>query len=784
MTPRASLPVALALWLSLFLSLPTFVLAVPGYTPEETSRLLREPGMILLHGIEFDVREGAPPAPEGLALSPDRRIETRYWLVHVVGPLIPSVRTELEGRGVTILSYVPNHTYLVRAEASRVRELLGTAGVDWVGPYRPDYKLSPEIGRVRYQNPDRPVLEGELLLILCAFEGEDLDRIAAEALAGGADVLGINRHPATPRIRVRVREGGERDLARIEGVAWIEEEGEIVLRNNTTRWVAQSNQSGVTSIWDQGLHGENRIIGHIDGPIQMESCYFEDLDDNTPGPDHRKVVAYRGSLSSNSHGAHTAGTAAGLNSSESLDHAGIAYEARISHTRYGLITGYGGGPSNLYSYFELANADGAHDHTNSWGDDGRTTYTPWARDIDRFSRNYEDDLVLFAVTNTSTLKTPENAKNVLAVGATHQAPNQHMHGLGGEGPTNDGRRKPEIYLPGISIVSASTGSCGTVSSSGTSMACPAVTACATLVRQYYEEGFHPSGSADTTDAISPSGALVKATLLNGTVDMTGESGYPSNREGWGRLLLDNALYFTGESRKNVIRDVWNADGLDTGELDEYLVDVTSGEDVRITMVFTDRPALIGANPAVINDLDLEVEGPDGLYLGNVFSGGVSVTGGSADNLNNVERVVLGGGSLTSGEWTVRVRGTSIPDGPQGYALHVSGDVEETNPVVGVQLARLLPLAGEPSLGQNNPNPFSGSTTIRFHLPVRNEVELSVFDIGGRRLQTLASGTLEAGDYTVHWDGRDETGEKVAAGIYFYRLEGSEVDETRKMVVLR
>jgi hypothetical protein len=93
-------------------------------------------------------------------------------------------------------------------------------------------------------------------------------------------------------------------------------------------------------------------------------------------------------------------------------------------------------------------------------------------------------------------------------------------------------------------------------------------------------------------------------------------------------------------------------------------------------------------------------------------------------------------------------------------------------------------ATEVFLGQNDPNPFAASTAIRFVLPERLAVSLSVFDIGGRRVQTLAQGELEAGEYTVHWDGRDFTGEPVPAGIYFYRLEGTDIDEIRKLVVLR
>jgi len=306
------------------------------------------------------------------------------------------------------------------------------------------------------------------------------------------------------------------------------------------------------------------------------------------------------------------------------------------------------------------------------------------------------------------------------------------------------------------------------------------------VRQYYEEGFHPGGTANPADALLPSGALVKATLLNATMNMTGVSGYPSDREGWGRLNLDRGLYFAGDTRRNVVKDVRNADGLSTGEVDEYTLEVSdSSLPLWVTMAFTDSPAALGASLTPVNDLDLELEGPDGLYRGNVFDtvAGVSVTGGSADNLDNVERVVLASG-FSTGSWTVRVRGTLVADGPQGYALHVSGDVQESAGAVGVDVVSRLGSGDTVRLAQNNPNPFRSSTAIRFALPSRNAVVLSVFDIAGRRVQTLAEGTLEPGEYTVSWDGRDYTGEPVVAGIYFYRLEGEGIDETRKLVLMR
>src|SRR5262249_33627024 len=147
-------------------------------------------------------------------------------------------------------------------------------------------------------------------------------------------------------------------------------------------------------------------------------------------------------------------------------------------------------------------------------------------------------------------------------------------------PTADGRRKPELAAPGCLTISAqSSTTCGFTSSgfTGTSMACPAVSGAGLLVRQYYTDGFYPSGVANVSDGFIPSGALIKATLINSAVDMSGVAGFPSAREGWGRVLLENALYFKDDSRKLVVlHDRRNASGLTTGQSQNYDFTCTSG----------------------------------------------------------------------------------------------------------------------------------------------------------------------------------------------------------------
>jgi hypothetical protein len=93
-----------------------------------------------------------------------------------------------------------------------------------------------------------------------------------------------------------------------------------------------------------------------------------------------------------------------------------------------------------------------------------------------------------------------------------------------------------------------------------------------------------------------------------------------------------------------------------------------------------------------------------------------------------------------------------------------------------------------ALSQNYPNPFNPSTTIAFDIPgtpgEKRHVEVTVYDVRGRRVSTLIESELEPGSYKLHWDGRDERGSKVTSGIYLYTLRAGERNFTRKMTVIK
>jgi flagellar hook assembly protein FlgD len=84
-----------------------------------------------------------------------------------------------------------------------------------------------------------------------------------------------------------------------------------------------------------------------------------------------------------------------------------------------------------------------------------------------------------------------------------------------------------------------------------------------------------------------------------------------------------------------------------------------------------------------------------------------------------------------------------------------------------------------SLSANYPNPFNASTTIRYSLPEPAHVAIEVYDILGRRMQTLVREKKQAGYHSVVWNA-----DGYSSGIYFYRIKAGEYSETKKMVLLK
>ena len=83
-----------------------------------------------------------------------------------------------------------------------------------------------------------------------------------------------------------------------------------------------------------------------------------------------------------------------------------------------------------------------------------------------------------------------------------------------------------------------------------------------------------------------------------------------------------------------------------------------------------------------------------------------------------------------------------------------------------------------------PNPARGATEIEWRLPSSSEVRLSLYDVSGRLVRTLADGVYGAGLHRTSWDGRDAAGRPVSGGAYYCRMEAGEFRATRTVLVAR
>jgi subtilisin family serine protease len=667
---------------------------------------------------------------------------SRRVFLQVDGPMTRERRAVLANVGVRLLGYAGAGVHVANIAKAEPESLAAIDFVTWSAPIEPAWKIDSAVGHTSYASDVRKTLLGRntLALLVTTYEDADASAVARslQTLPGVrvqniADSLGVLNVIAPLHAVERI--------AGLDDVAYVEETPEASERNLTVRWIVQSNINNFEPLYTHGLTGTGQIIGMQDGYPREDHCALDDT--VAPGPSHRKFALYGPTFplaltSVSNHGTHVAGTLAGDQGSET-NARGVAYDARIAFTQSPNLSDVTTGTA--FAANLQANHDaGGRVHTNSWGDDSTSTkeqYKGWSRIADKFMHDNEEDLIVFAITNFSTsFNSPENAKNIIAVAATEDSPNQDAWGSGGKGPTREldhldpldpfwassgldpmtyGRFKPDIMAPGKNITSSVKGTsgdaCATGNLSGTSMATPAVSGVAALMRQYYMDGFYPSGAADGSDAYTPTGALLKATVLNsgqdalgpgpGFVDEEGMDGYPTLREGWGRVTADDTLHFTGDTRTLQIVDVRHADGdaLNTTDMNEHIVHVRgSGEQLRVTMAFTDPEPAPGALDVVINDIDLEVVSPSGVtYKGNVFDqmAGVSITGGSFDPRNNVEQVHVSSPEI--GPWKVRVYGTEINEPAQGYALAMTGQIEVTciadlnndNTVDGADLAAML-----------------------------------------------------------------------------------------------
>ncbi len=414
---------------------------------------------------------------------------------------------------------------------------------------------------------------------------------------------------------------------------------------------------------------------------------------------------------SNGHGTHTSGSIAG-DTTPYVDCAG--------HSTPGRNGGDGAAPGaklvvqemgdgfeylndlggTLWNLTDVAFQNGARIHSNSWGGacydplgncvPGCTMpYDSYARDADLAMWSHPDLLVVVSAGNggASTcappvlVGTPANAKSVLTVGSVEHGINASAPSyFTSAGPVEDGRLGAAVAAQGETTVSAASdanlasNNCASCSLDGTSMSAPTAAGLAALVREYYVTGFLAAGTRNPAQGFSPSGALVKATLIDGAVALGAQAPGPDFDTGFGRIQLDRTLAFAGGSFQLRVDD--HREGLSTGSVVQHAYDVTAGTPFRATLAWSDYPGALNAAVTRVNELKLEVVDPSGMVwfqsldTGSGLPFATSNSGNLHDTRNVEERLVFE--APTAGRYIVRVRGVDVPLGPQPFALVVRG----------------------------------------------------------------------------------------------------------------
>jgi hypothetical protein len=770
------------------------------------------------NGIVFDTRQGEPVLPAGYrAIGP-----SGVYLVQFSGPVQERWVVELSKAGAVVYSYIPNYSFTVRMDEKALTKVRAMKSVAWIGTYQPAYKVA----EASLMNA-----RGQGSVVMMLYPDADIETAASKV----ENLGGVLKEKTVSYIAKVIR--ADLDLAKVVDLANLPEvmalhswAGEPQFFNNNDQWVCQQGYRATAPadtsltyrpIWRRGIRGQGQITSEHDSGISFNvgtgHCFFRDpavpITAKGDFPTHRKVVAYKvygtnvfGDVAAAVyHGTHTCGTTCGndtiANGTGPLTTDGIAKDARINFTDIGDASGGLQVPTNLTALYDTtmrANSAGpVHQHSGSWGW-GNSSGTYLTQEATTDAWHWRNKLVLpiFAAANSGptarTIADPGLAKNVLTCGATGNSTSCNtIASFSSRGPAQDNRVKPTVCAPGNTPgINSSDGAtaCGIKALQGTSMATPSINGSLTLVRQYFRQGWYPTGRPRAADTLLPSAALLRAmAVCSGD---SGVSGYspPEFNAGFGRLDLDSVLYFDTlgtDARKLAVID--NRAGLASGTYIQYRVNVNDSTlPLRAALAWVDTAAAVNANPAIVNNFSLELTNPYGVvYRGNKMSGWRSTanpTGWDSVNVEEIARIV----NPRRGNWNIRVYAQNAPQGSRvwfglvltgGLAPGVTG-VGGDQVLEGTSVTRFL-------LGKAVPNPTTGETRIDYALPVNGQVSLGIYNTTGQLVRELMKGSVLAGHWAVTWNGTDASGQKVPGGVYFYKLvvNGGQAFSAAKKVVL-
>lgn len=719
-------------------------------------------GRIQMGTHQFDpLRDGEPSIPADLTATTGSA--PALTLVQFVGPLRAEWQADMTQRGLTLLQYYPFNSYLVWATPDQRATLQTTDYVRWTGAFHPAYKIQPEVAEK----------EGQITNIGVLFYNDGNIAGTLNALQSAGATL-IQSYPAQPdqtffQAVVTARASDLVALAQISTVVALdyssttpglddEMSSQIVAGNYTAgvpfvgyeSFLATLGLDGSGVVWainDTGVDWDHPDLAtRISGGYNFPGACNEA---GQPGED----------CSGGGHGTHVGGIVAGDATTNLTDTNGYLWGMGVAPGAnlfaMNLLSGTSFPPAGGYQEYSrqalIGNSLGVN---NSWYSNASTASTYLAderthdlmvRDGDFTSTGTNEEFVIvFSSGNAGpgvmSMTRPKAAKNIITVGNSlnYRAGNiDDLRSSSSRGPTADGRYAPTVLAPGTQISSARSNnnpsSCGTAIAgtnnwyaycTGTSMAAPQVSGVIALFAEWWRE--QPFAGGD-----DPSPAMAKAAIVNGAVDVA-TSDIPNNNEGWGRVNLKNMF------QSGVDMQYYDQETLLDNSGETFTLNVTvddPSKPFKVTLAWTDAPGAVGANPAIVNNLDLQVMMNGQTYLGNQFAAGWSTTGGTPDTINVLENVYIQ--NPVVGPVTVTVVGTTIAgDGvpntgdtsDQDFALICNNCTVQSGPTptpTNTSVPTSTPTAT--ATGTNTPVPTMTATATATQLPTA--VEMTTLDAG-------------------------------------------------------
>jgi hypothetical protein len=666
---------------------------------------------ITINGIS--IKPGASPARAAAPLTDAASRSSNYLVVQTKQPPDRSQRAALAKAGATIIEAVPGDAYICYFPKRDLAKVRALPFVDWAQFYPEAVKIAPSLRGLAPQ-PDGVAittaamaapgnLDAERKTVDVVLHRTADAKKAARSIAKAAHVTLAQLRVSRGKVRLVLKTRRLPDVAAVDEVRHIEEVVPRKLLNSVARGVLRvpagpgapggEGAGEIVAVADTGFDKGSTTNVHPAFKGRVKKLYALGRPGRKDDPD--------------GHGTHVAGSVLGdgMSAAEGAVR-GTAPKARlVLQSVLDANDGLGGLPDNLFDLFNTPyTTDKARIHTNSWGSRGNFgIYDQQAHEVDDFVHEHRDMVICFAAGNegidrnrdgridANSVTPPGTAKNCLTVGASeNNRPNQLVtYGQGwpadfpaspiandkvadnpqgiaafsSRGPIHDGRFKPDVVAPGTFVLSTrsrATQSEGWGLSAdplymfegGTSMATPLVAGCVANVRAFLRTAHGLK---------TPSAALLKALIINGATDMTGqyvpsEAGtIPNNAEGFGRVDVQAVVgpYNAGETV--VFFD--EAEALDTGESSTQTIAVPGGARVlKATLVWTDPPG-----EGLQSDLDLIITAGGQKRHGNMPAGSSEF-----DRTNNIEQVVWSG--VPSGSATVTVTAHRVTLEPQNFAL--------------------------------------------------------------------------------------------------------------------